>query len=155
MRRAIELERVGRHLLFAGDPVPAGEVLAVPSADQIDIAVCLLDAGEPAQTARLRARREPTELLPRHLAFTDWLRRHATDPMYAAQAVTTDAWPAIRWERWVGRDELADRWGMTVIATSSLHTRGVADALENRCHSALGAKVPVFRRGWHLPTSRS
>src|SRR5581483_4319082 len=44
VQRALNLQAVGRHLLLAGDPVAAGEVLAAPSADKLDaIAVCLLD----------------------------------------------------------------------------------------------------------------
>lgn len=155
VRRAMELERVGRHLLFAGDPVPAGEALAVPSADRIDIAVCLLDADGPTHTARLRARQDPPELLPLHLGFADWMRHHATDPTYVPQAVTTDAWPAMRWERWVGREDLADRWAMTVIDTSALDVHGVADALEAWCRSALRDEAAVFRKGWWVPPSRN
>lgn len=41
VRRATELARQGRHLLLAGDPIPAGEVLAAPSAGEVDVAVCL------------------------------------------------------------------------------------------------------------------
>jgi energy-coupling factor transporter ATP-binding protein EcfA2 len=45
VRRAIELQASDRHLLLAGDPVPAAEVVAAPSAPELDaIAVCLLDA---------------------------------------------------------------------------------------------------------------
>lgn len=52
VQKAIELDRAGKHLLFAGDPVPAGEVLAAPSADQVDIAACLLDGDTPHQRSR-------------------------------------------------------------------------------------------------------
>jgi len=149
VQKAIELDRVGQHLLFAGDPVPAGEVLAAPSADQIDIAVCLLDADESAQTARLQARRDPPELLSRHVQFADWMRRHATDPTHVPEAVTTDAWSGMCWQRWVGRDDLADRWMMSVIDTSALDVHDVARALVGWCHSALAGDAPVFRRGWH------
>lgn len=44
---ALELQEEGRHVLLAGDPVAAGEVLAAPSADRLDaIAVCLLTSTE-------------------------------------------------------------------------------------------------------------
>ncbi|MGW0182585.1 hypothetical protein [Nocardia sp. NPDC003345] len=126
IQRALELAREGRHLLFAGDPIPAGEALAAPSADLIDIAVCLLDANERAQTARLRARQDPPELLALHLAFAEWLRRHAVDPTHVPEAVTTGAWDEMHWHRWVGREDLADRWAMSVIDTSTLDGPDVA-----------------------------
>lgn len=150
VRRASDLDRQGRHLLFAGDPVPAGEVLAAPSADGVDIAVCLLDADEESQAARLRARQDPPELLPRHHAFADWMRCHANDPTYMPQVVTNDAWPAMCWERWVGREDLADRWAMTVVDTSGREVRDVAVTVAQWCDDAVEGTVPVFRRGWHV-----
>ncbi len=36
VRRALEVHREGKHFLLCGDPVPPGEVLAVPSADQLE-----------------------------------------------------------------------------------------------------------------------
>ena len=71
-----------RDLLLAGDPVAPGELIAAPSADRLDrIAVCLLDCDAASQTERLRRRGEPEELLPRHVAFADWMREHVRDPV--------------------------------------------------------------------------
>lgn len=65
VRRAVELQACGRHLLLAGDPVPAVEVLAAPSASALDaVAVCLLDAAPEAQAERLTARGDPASLSP-------------------------------------------------------------------------------------------
>ena len=149
VQRAIALEREGRHLLLAGDPVPAGEVLAAPSADAIDVAVCLLDADEAAQTARLAERREPPELLPLNLGFAAWMRRHAVDPSYVPEAVTNDAWPEMRWERWVGRPA-DDSWRRTVVDTSSMPPEAVAEAVATWARDAVAGRAPVFRAGWHL-----
>jgi hypothetical protein len=150
VRRAVELDADGRHLLFAGDPVPAGEVLAAPSADQVDIAVCLLDADKESQSARLAARHDPPELLPLHHGFAAWMRHHATDPTFVPEAVTNDAWPEMRWDRWVGRTDLADRWAMTCVDTSGRQVADIADDVEAWCRAAVRGEVPVFRRGWHL-----
>src|SRR2546430_2630097 len=50
VRRALDVRRVGKHFLLCGDPVPPGEVLAAPAADQLGkLAVCLLDASEESQ----------------------------------------------------------------------------------------------------------
>lgn len=150
VRRTLELEAEGRHVLLAGDPVPAGEVLAAPSADRIDVAVCLLDVDEPSLHARLDGRADPPEWRHRHLAFADWLRRHATDPTHLPDVVTTDAWPEMVWDRWVGRSDLVDVWSMTVLDTSHRDPGDVADRLADWCQAALDGGVPVFRRGWHL-----
>ena len=81
VRRAVELQDAGRHLLLAGDPVPAAEIVAAPSAPELDaIAVCLLDASAKAQAERLAARGDDPALLVHHQAFAEWMRRQATDP---------------------------------------------------------------------------
>jgi len=149
VRRAIELDADGRHLLLAGDPVPAGEVLAAPSANRIDIAVCLLDVDAATLNARLDERRDPPELRPLHLGFADWLRRHATDPQYVTEALTTDCWPSMRWERWIDAD-VADVWAMTVIDNSQLSPAEAGRQLADWCRAAVAGDAPVFRRGWHL-----
>ena len=84
-QRAIALAAEGRHLLFAGDPIPAGEMVAVPSADAVDIAVLMLDADEAAQTARLDGRQDPPEWLPNNLGFANWMRHHAVDPSFVPE----------------------------------------------------------------------
>ena len=57
VQRALTLQAVGRHLLLAGDPIAAGEVIAAPSAAMLDaIAVCLLDVSPRVQAARLARR---------------------------------------------------------------------------------------------------
>jgi hypothetical protein len=152
VRRAIALEAEGRHLLFAGDPVPLGEALAAPSADRIDIAACLLDVDEQAHLARLAQRDEPVDLLPRHLGFATWLRAHATDPGHVPEAVTTDAWPAMRWERWVGRTS-GPEWAMTILDTSRLAPEQVGTEIADWCERAVAGDAPVFRAGWfHMVT---
>lgn len=147
-RRAVELDADGRHLLLAGDPVPAGEILAVPSADLIDIAVCLLDVDAATLNARLDERGDPLELRPLHLGFADWLRHHATDPQYVTAALTTGCWPSMRWERWLGAD-VADVWAMTIIDNSHLSPEEAGHRLAQWCRAAVAGDAPVFRRGWH------
>ncbi|TQM15999.1 hypothetical protein [Pseudonocardia kunmingensis] len=147
VRRAIALEAEGRHLLFAGDPVPVGEALAAPSADRIDIAACLLDVDEDAHLARLAKRNEPEELIPLHRGFATWLRAHATDPGHVPEAVTTDAWPEMRWGRWVGRAP-GPEWAMTVVDTSRLLPEQVGAEVVDWCGRAVAGDAPVFRAGW-------
>ncbi|WP_336158510.1 hypothetical protein [Amycolatopsis sp. VC5-11] len=144
VQRAIALEAEGRHLLLAGDPIPVGEALAAPSADRIDIAGCLLDLSDDAHLARLARRGEPS---PANQAFAAWLRAHAHNPGHLPEAVTTDAWPEMRWDRWVGRVPGPD-WAMTVIDTSSLGPAEVGEAVADWCRRAVAGEAPVFRSGW-------
>ena len=115
-----------RDLLLAGDPVAPGELIAAPSADRLDrIAVCLLDCDAPSQTERLRRRGEPEELLPRHVAFADWMREHVRDPGHMPEVIMDNGWDAMRWERLAGAD-----WSFDVIDTSGRAAADVAaDAL--------------------------
>jgi hypothetical protein len=147
VRRAIELEPQGRHVLLAGDPVAAGEVLAAPSADQVDVAVLLLDADAESQTARLRATQQPEEWLPNNLGFAEWMRHHAVNPSHVPEALTTDAWERMRWERWVERPA-DDKWAMTVLDTSAREPGEVAELVADWCRKAVRGEVPVFRAGW-------
>ena len=124
VRRAVELDEEGRHLLLAGDPVAPGEVLAAPSAPMVDIAVCLLDIDEEAQRERLRRRGDPEELLPRHVAFADWLRHHARDPRHMPHVLSTDGWSEMRWSRLTSMP--TDQWRISVIDGSDM-TRAEAN----------------------------
>ena len=148
VRRAIELSDDGRHLLLAGDPIAAGEVLAAPSADAVDVAVCLLDADARGLSARLDARQDPPELRHLHLGFADWMRSHAVDPSHVPEAVTNDGWEQMRWDRWVGRRP-GPEWAMTVVDTSTMPADEVGSTVAHWCRRAVRGKVPVFRAGWH------
>jgi hypothetical protein len=147
VRRAIALEADGKHLLFAGDPVPLGEALAAPSADRIDIAACLLDVDEETHLERLARLGQPAELNPLNRGFANWMRAHATDPGHVPEAITTDAWPEMRWERWVGRAP-GPEWAMTVLDTSRLTPEQVGAKVADWCQRAVAGDAPVFRAGW-------
>lgn len=143
VRRAVELQALGRHLLLAGDPVPAAEVVAAPSSPQLDaIAVCLLDAGPEAQAQRLAARGDHPALLEHHQAFATWMRAQARDPLHMTHVVADHGWEQMRWER---LDELAPDWRMHTIDTTHMNEREVADAVLRWCRSVLSADAPVMR----------
>jgi hypothetical protein len=146
-QHAIELGAVGRHVLLAGDPIPAGEALAVPSADRLDIAVCLLDLSEAEQNARLDTRHDPPEMRHLHLAFAEWMRRHAVDPTHLTEVVTNDSWPRMQWDRWVGAD-VSERWAMSIIDGSALSPEETGAAIAQWAHAATSGRAPVFSAGW-------
>jgi broad-specificity NMP kinase len=143
VRRAVELQARGRHLLLAGDPVPAIEVVAAPSAPALDaIAVCLLDAAAEAQAERLAARGDPPELVPHHQAFAEWMRKQASDPLHMTHVVSDAGWEEMRWQR---LDQLAAGWGMHTIDTTHMAARQVADAVVDWCRLALARIAPCLR----------
>lgn len=149
--QATELATSGKHLLFCGDPFPAGEVLACPSADKVDIAICLLDANADVQLARLAARGdEPEAVYKHHVAFAAWQRRHAIDPTWETHVVTEDCWPPMQWDRWVGRTDLAGTWTIPIIDTSMLNPSEVAVQVLSWASGVLAGTEPFFTRGWHL-----
>lgn len=141
---AIELQGHGRHLLLAGDPVAAGEVLAAPSADRLDaIAVCLLDVDRDTQADRLTARGDDPALLVHHGAFADWMRGHAADPQHRPEVLQTDGWDQMRWERW-SRLKDTGSWAMHVLDTSNLTAATVASEVLAWCRRALAGQAPAM-----------
>jgi hypothetical protein len=141
--RAIELQESGRHLLLAGDPVPAAEIVAAPSAPNLEaIAVCLLDATPEAQAARLAARGDPPALLVHHQAFAEWMRRQASDPLHMTHVVADGGWERMRWER---LEQLTEDWSMHTIDTTHLSICEVADAVIDWCRGALAGDGPILR----------
>lgn len=136
VQRALEAQQAGKHFLLCGDPVPPGELYAAPSADRLEgIAVCLLDAAPHAQRERLRARGDDPELLPHHLAFADWMRRHVADHRHRPDILLQDGWEAMRWERWLRPDLDQPPWDVCIIDTTDL------------APSAVSAQVAAWVRG--------
>jgi hypothetical protein len=142
VRRAVDLDSTGRHLLLAGDPVPAIEVAAAPSASELDaIAVCLLDASADAQAARLQKRGEPAELLRHHQAFAEWMRHQARDPRHMTHVVSDGGWDQMRWDR---LGDLAADWQIESIDTSSLSAEDVAASVLDWCRRAISGDAPTL-----------
>lgn len=143
VRRAVELQESGRHLLLAGDPVPAIELVAAPSAPALDmIAVCLLDASPDAQAERLTGRGDPAELLPHHQAFAEWMRQQAHDPLHMTHVVADGGWEQMRWER---LEQLAPHWRTHTIDTTQMDKQAVAGAVLAWCRTALAGDAPALR----------
>ncbi|AXH37459.1 hypothetical protein DVJ78_17920 (plasmid) [Humibacter sp. BT305] len=143
VRRAVELQSTGRHLLLSGDPVPAAEIVATPSAPLLEgIAVCLLDASPDVQTARLTARGDDPRVLHHHHAFADWMRKAAADPLHMPEVIAVNGWDQMRRER-LGR--LGEVWHTTTIDTSELTRTQVAEAVTAWSRDAIAGTVPTIR----------
>jgi hypothetical protein len=151
VRRAVQLQEQGRHLLLSGDPVVMGELLAVPSAPELEaIASCLLDVQPVPQAERLARRGDPADLLVRHQAFAAWMRGHAADPRHIPEVITNDAWSKMRWERWESWFAGDPRWSCTVIDTSDRRRVGVAELVLAWCQDAIARRpgLPILTGEW-------
>ena len=126
VQRALAADRDGRRFLLCGDPVPPGEVIAVPSGDRLGpMHVCLLDIRPDAQRARLLERGDAPELIPHHLAFAEWMRHHVHDPAHRPDVITGDGWDRMRWDRWPP-DPAHRPWTVHVVDTTDLRPAEVA-----------------------------
>jgi broad-specificity NMP kinase len=155
VRRALEVQREGKHFLLCGDPVPPGEVLAAPSADQLEpLAVCLLDVSEASQRARLMARGDDESLIPQHVAFAEWMRRHVVDHRYRPDVILQNSWSEMRWDRWVGDEHVALPWSSYVIDTTERSPVEVSRLVAKWIRAQGGDAVSSARRG-RVPRRRA
>jgi energy-coupling factor transporter ATP-binding protein EcfA2 len=146
VQRAVAVQRDGRHLLLAGDPVAAGEVVAAPSADKLDaIAVCLLDVDAETQAGRLARRGDDPQLFIHHHAFAAWMRAHAQDPRHMLHVLSTNAWEAMCWQRLTDIDPANGGWAMHVIDRSQRSPDEVARQIVAWCRRAVNGHEPAIR----------
>jgi hypothetical protein len=121
LREAVSLERAGRDLLVT--EVVLGEVLAAPSAVEVDgIAACLLDCTDEERLRRIAERAPDEEYDPHTLwdfvAWGVWLRFHHADPRFFAGPIRGNADPAFRWDRWAGWRAGDPRWSVFRLDTT-------------------------------------
>jgi broad-specificity NMP kinase len=148
VQRALALQAEGRHLLLAGDPVAAGEVVAAPSAHDLDaVAACLLDVNPDVQASRLAQRGDDPRLLADHIAFAEWMRAHARDPSHMPHVLSTGGWDAMRWERLTNLAATDGGWAVHVIDTSERSSEQVAQEVLAWCRAAVSGQLPVMRPG--------
>jgi hypothetical protein len=124
---AVKEQAAEKHFLLCGDPVPPGELYAAPSAGKLKgIEVCLLDISPEKQIERLTLRGDPAELFPAHVAFADWMRRHAVDQRYRPEVIINGGWEEMRWDVWNSDEVTAVPWRSQIIDTSHLSAVEVA-----------------------------
>ncbi|XVV08240.1 hypothetical protein ACQP2X_25675 [Actinoplanes sp. CA-131856] len=142
IRRALRWQDEGLDVILTGQS-PLGEVLACPSATELDgIAACLVDVDDRERWRRLVDRGAAD---PAFLAWARWLRGHAADPRHAPEVITQGGHEAMRWERWRGWARGDRRWavrvvdttGRTVEQTAADLTRWIAGARADRAAGRL------------------
>jgi hypothetical protein len=129
----LEYQAHGVDVLLTGQS-PLGEVLASPSAPQLQgIAVCLLDVDDRERIRRLE-RRDPgfwdRERRQSFLGWAHWHREHAADPQSRPEVITAGGWDRMHWTRWHDWTQQDPRWHTTVIDTSYGTTRDTASAVQ-------------------------
>ncbi|MFD5828514.1 hypothetical protein [Lentzea sp. NPDC060358] len=121
VRRALEYQERGLDLLLTGQS-PLGEVLAVPSAPEVDgIALCLVDVDDEVRRARLAERdsgRWDASAVDAFLGWAAWHRGHARDPRHLPEAITGGSAPDMAWHRWAGWAAGDPRWSTHVLDTT-------------------------------------
>jgi hypothetical protein len=132
--RALVSQADGEDFLLAGQ-VPLGEVLAAPSASELEgISACLLDCDDETRLARINGRgpewigRVPGEVQD-HLNWAEWMRQHARNPAARQHVIRWGGAEEMRWKRWTDWREGDPRWRVRVIDTSKLSIERTVDQL--------------------------
>jgi hypothetical protein len=96
-----------------------GEILACPSAPQVDSRFALLDCHDVVRLDRLRMRgtHGATQEM---LSWAAWQRVHAVDPQWRQDVICRAELNDMRWERWTGWRRGDPRWSVYVIDTTEL-----------------------------------
>ena len=96
-----------------------GEVLACPSASQIDnIRVSLLDCHDVVRLDRLR--RRGYGATQEMLSWAAWQRVHVVDPQWRQDVICSAGPDEMRWEHWTSWHRGDSRWRVHVIDTTQL-----------------------------------
>jgi hypothetical protein len=152
--RALDYQADGIDLLLTGQ-APLGEVLAAPSAPQLNaIAVCLVDVGDDDRRRRL-SERDPDRWsgsdAERFNRWAAWHRGHAHDPRHRPEVIIADSAPDMAWHRWSSWTEEDPRWQTHVIDTTDRphHTSvGELDQWITTQRESIRSGRHPLRRGW-------
>jgi hypothetical protein len=125
----------GTDFVLAGQ-TPLGELLAVPSAPQLDaISACLLDCDDTARLVRMRGRGDDWAArfggnLEDFVHWGEWMRGHARDPRFRQFVIRERCDDSMEWARWSGWRANDPRWRVHVVDTSHMSVEEVVEELE-------------------------
>ncbi|WP_143234894.1 hypothetical protein [Paractinoplanes atraurantiacus] len=148
VRRVLQWQQEGLDVILTGQS-PLGEVLACPSATEVDgIAACLVDVDDAVRWQRLEDRdpgKWSEDAKRAFIRWARWMRGHAADPRHMPEAITRGGHGTMRWERWRGWARGDRRWvvrvvdttGRTAGQTAADLTRWVAEARADKAAGRL------------------
>ncbi|MGI5149555.1 hypothetical protein ACQEVC_24990 [Plantactinospora sp. CA-294935] len=121
IQRVLRYQARGIDVLLAGQS-PLGEVLASPSATELDgIAACLMDVDEQVRWHRIEER-DPgkwnRDAKQSFVGWARWHREHARDPRHRPEVITAAGYERMRWARWSDWTSTDHRWAVRVIDTT-------------------------------------
>lgn len=131
VQQAIAMEAEGTDLLLTGQS-PIGELLAIPEASDLQLAVCVVDVADRIRVDRLEQRdpgKWPAEGKQTFNNWAHWHRCHAEDPGYQPEVILEGSAPWMRWERWQSWPRGDRRWSVTTIDTTDTTVTETAAAL--------------------------
>ena len=132
VRRVLACEADGVDVLLSGQS-PLGELLAAPSSPLLEgIAMCVVDVSDEQRASRLQQRNPgvwSTPALHNFNLWGRWHRLHAENPKDESQVITTEAWPAMRWDRWASWTATDPRWRTAILNTTGRTVDECADEL--------------------------
>lgn len=132
---ALAEQAEGRDFVLAGQ-TPLGELLAAPSATQLDaISACLLDCDDTERLARMRGRGDDWAArfgddLEDFVHWGEWMRGHARDPGFRQFVIREHCDPGMQWRRWSAWRVSDPRWRVRIVDTTNVSVDDVADELE-------------------------
>lgn len=128
LKKAIQNQSNGRDTGVNGNVI-LGEVLACPSASQVDgVVACLLDCYDVVRIDRLRSRglHGATQEM---LCWAAWQRMHAVDPQWRQDVIRDESAPEMCWERWESWRRGDARWQVQRIDTTAMTIEEVASEI--------------------------
>jgi hypothetical protein len=154
IQQALVYEREGTDLLLSAN-LPLGEILAAPTAPQLDgIAVCLIDCDDRVRVQRLRARRDASYTDARvwdFVLFAAWQRLHHADPAWMPHLITSHS-SEMSWDRWTSWTSKDPRWSVSTFDTSDetveTSARRVADWIRVQIQMRDEGRLPLQRGCW-------
>jgi hypothetical protein len=154
IRRALEYQDRGLDVVLTGQS-PLGEILASPSAPQLDaIAVCLVHVADEERRRRLDRRddgRWPPAALDSFLGWSAWHRGHAADPRYRPEVIIDGSWADMAWDRWSTWTKDDRRWDTYLLDTTG---RSIAQSVDDLEHWVMSQRTAhrsgqlALSKGW-------
>ncbi|NIK57580.1 hypothetical protein [Kribbella shirazensis] len=154
IRRALEYQDRGLDVVLTGQS-PLGEILASPSAPQLDgIAVCLVHVSDEERRRRLDRRdggRWSPAVLDSFVGWGAWHLGHAEDPRHRPDVIIDGSWPEMVWDRWSTWTKEDPRWYTYVLDTTGRSIAQSVDDLEQwvmgQRRAARSGKL-ALSKGW-------